>query len=141
MSAIPTSGDDSIRGSRGDDFINGGRGDDKIHGGVGSDTLKGGLGNDTLIGGLGNDVIEAGPGTDTLKGGPGSDTFVFEFSDGQDIIVDFGNNDKLELEGFEYGVGTITNNGDNSFTFGSEAGSITVTFENGFSDFAAANFV
>ena len=139
------SGDDTLKGLRGDDELFGHVGDDTLFGHVGNDTLNGGLGSDTLNGGLGNDVLIGGPGADILIGGPGSDTFVFTEGDiggAVDTIIDFSSKDVLDIAGFDYyALGAIADNGDNSFTFNTTDGLLTVIFENGFSSFTADNFV
>ncbi|WP_420863324.1 calcium-binding protein [Algirhabdus cladophorae] len=82
------SGSDFIEGGIGKDLIRGGSGRDEIYGGVGADTLIGGKGRDKISGGSGDDVIDGGKGFDKLKGGAGADQFLF--SDGGDLIRDFG---------------------------------------------------
>lgn len=90
--------DDTINGDAGNDILNGGEGIDVLTGGLGSDVVSGGLGNDTLYGdgiygggGLGDDdVLDGGAGNDYLVGGGGSDTYLFGKGDGQDILVNRG---------------------------------------------------
>ena len=82
-------GNDIVWAFGGNDIVAGGNGNDQIHGGVGNDRLSGGNGDDILFGDLGNDV---------LQGGRGSDSFVFNnsnFGNGQDIINDFGKEDRI----------------------------------------------
>lgn len=133
-------GDDTLKGGRGDDEIFGGRGDDTLVGNVGQDTLIGGLGDDILTGGLGDDILAGGHGADVLKGGPGSDTFVFTQDDiggNIDTIIDFSDNDVLDIAGF---LGGISDNGDGTFTFETTYGALTIGFDNGYSSFTDDNF-
>lgn len=100
-------GDDSIYGSsqgdiliglRGNDKILGKNGNDKLVGGAGADFLSGGHGSDKIKGGNGSDVILAGNGKDLISGGRGRDTFVFEDSDGTNLITDYRkSHDTIEI--------------------------------------------
>lgn len=111
-------GHDLLKGGRGDDAIGGGRGKDAIFGGVGDDLVRGGLDKDLVVGGLGNDrlnggkdsdIVKGGIGDDTvlggagddlLSGGLGSDLFRFNGDFGNDVIVDFNENeDRLFFRG------------------------------------------
>ncbi|MBR0061310.1 MAG: hypothetical protein IJP68_07495, partial [Selenomonadaceae bacterium] len=77
-------------------------------------SIKGGEGNDTLWGGKGND---------TLTGGNGSDVFVYSNGDGNDLITDYNEEDKIKIVS---GKVSVKKNGKNViFTVGS--GKITVT--------------
>src|SRR5262249_12085781 len=49
-------------------------------------------GNDELHAGDGNDTETGGPGDDLLDGGAGADMYVFHRGDGNDVIVDSGDN-------------------------------------------------
>ncbi len=97
------SGDDTLRGGKGDDTLTGGDGDDVLKGHKGDDTLAGGSGDDTLRGHKGDDTLTGGDGDDTLTGGPGDDTFVFAVGDGTDTITDFGEGDRIRLDGVPVG--------------------------------------
>lgn len=92
-------GDDQIRGGAGNDTLSGGDGDDQLFGGAGRDTLSGGAGDDFLSGGAGADILNGGAGDDVLEGGAGADRFVFDGDSGADTILDFQNNDRIELTG------------------------------------------
>ena len=73
-----------------------------------ADTLSGGYGNgnETLFGGSGNDVLIGGIGNDHLTGGTGADTFVFNRSEGLDVITDFQSGvDKIQMSKFSYNLG------------------------------------
>lgn len=61
------------------------------------DTIHGADGKDTIIGGDGNDVIEGGKGNDSLSGGDGADTFIYNKGDGNDVITDYEEEDKLVI--------------------------------------------
>ena len=76
-------------------------------------SIKGGENNETLIGGKGND---------TLTGGEGSDVFIYAKGDGNDIITDYAEEDKIKITS---GTAKVKKNGSNViFTVGS--GKITV---------------
>ena len=92
------SGTNTLNGDGGNDILSGGGGVDTFDGGPGNDLLQGGPGNDKLYGGPGNDIISGengsdrivpGNGRDVMQGGSGHDTFVFDSSDGRNIILDF----------------------------------------------------
>jgi VCBS repeat-containing protein len=75
-----------------------------------SNTMIGGQGDDALSGGAKADTLAGGAGADTLAGGLGGDTYVFAQGDGDDVIVDSGSGNTLQLVdaldadvmGFEY---------------------------------------
>ena len=96
-------GKDTLNGGKGNDTLDGGAGNDMLDGGAGMDKLMGGAGNDVLNGGDGDDTINGGAGDDDLNGGTGSDTFVFSPMDGagSDIIMDWGNGDKIDLSAYD----------------------------------------
>ena len=71
--------------------------DDIIDGGAGKDTIDAGAGNDSLNGGTGNDSLIGGKGNDTLTGGSGADIFVYNKGDGNDIITDYTDDDKIVI--------------------------------------------
>ncbi len=104
------SGDDTLTDSWGDDTLYGGSGDDTLTDSWGDDTLTGGSGDDTLHGGDGDDTLDGGEGDDTLTGGAGSDTFVFrlfQLGTGDDTIADFGEGDRIRIDGFSGGFGAL----------------------------------
>jgi len=74
----------------------GGEGSDLLVGGIQADVLKGGAGNDVIRGEAsngflgGSDAISGGNGDDIMMGGRGADTFIFNTSDGDDVIGQFG---------------------------------------------------
>ena len=123
-------GADVLDGGQGDDTLYGGTGDDQLYGGQGDDVLYGGAGDDFLDGGQGDDIIDGGAGDDVLIGGQGDDTFVFRAGDGNDIILDFGEQDELRFEGPEFSAEnfTINSNGDDTatITFGDDT-NVSVT--------------
>ena len=142
---VGRAGNDELFGRAGNDHLEGGVGNDFLSGGIGADKLFGGAGRDKLAGGAGNDRLVGGVGADTLIGGRGKDTFVFnsaDFGNTVDTVVDFAKNDLLEIEGFTFGVDTITTGtgGDVTFTLEATGDSITINFKNGFSEFTEANF-
>ncbi|MEP3299370.1 MAG: calcium-binding protein [Pseudoruegeria sp.] len=122
-------GDDTMNGGDGLDTMNGGNGKDTLNGGKAADTLNGDGGNDTLDGGANKDVLTGGDGKDTFVFNLGSSRdAITDFEDNIDtisldsalwggglteqdvvdnfgkvkdgnIVLNFGNNDILTLEG------------------------------------------
>ena len=91
-------GNDILVGGKDNDSIYGGKDEDNLQGELGSDALYGELGNDTIAGGKeadylnggeGNDRLSGDLGNDTLEGGAGNDVFVFNLSNGIDVLNDF----------------------------------------------------
>jgi Ca2+-binding RTX toxin-like protein len=75
------------------DYLEGGVGNDQLYGGKGSDWLNGGDGIDRLLGGDGGDILQGARGNDRganggLFGGAGSDQYIFNYGDGDDVILD-----------------------------------------------------
>ena len=66
----------------------------------GANTLIGTDGDDTLRGFGGDDTLDGGNGNDILHGGWGSDTFVFGVGSGDDILLDFGETDVVDISAF-----------------------------------------
>ena len=66
---------------------------------AGIENLVGGSGDDIFFGDAGANVLAGGGGADTLTGGGGADRFVFGAAalGATDVIVDFGNDDTLDL--------------------------------------------
>ncbi len=88
-----------------------------ITGNNAANTLSGGLGNDILSGLAGNDRLIGGRGADQLRGGIGKDLFVFTSladstvaAKGQDLVVDFGWGDKLDLRAIDANTRAAGNN-------------------------------
>jgi Ca2+-binding RTX toxin-like protein len=77
---------DALLGGAGNDELRGDAGDDLLRGGEGADLLRAGDGNDTLGGEAGNDALYSGQGSDLFVIGSGTDA-IFDFSDGQDLIL------------------------------------------------------
>ncbi len=92
-------GNDTLSGDAGWDTLFGGAGNDKLVGGEGLDNLFGGSNSDTLFGGAEDDTLVGGEGFDILNGGAGQDFFVIQVGKGSDIIVDFDNEDFIEIRG------------------------------------------
>ncbi len=80
---------EALYGSNFTDTLVGSTGDDQLAGNNGHDVIFGGAGRDLIFGGNGNDRIIGNAGDDSLYGQAGNDTFVFNFSDGRDVIYDF----------------------------------------------------
>ena len=70
---------------------------DTIYGDGGDDYIFGYAGNDSLNGGDDNDSIVGGKGTDTLTGGDGEDVFFYANGDGNDVITDYTEEDKIQF--------------------------------------------
>jgi Ca2+-binding RTX toxin-like protein len=83
-------GNDLAFGGDDNDVLYGEAGDDQLRGDAGDDMIFGGEGSDVLVGGEGNDVIVSEAGNDQIFGEAGDDRFVFGFSNGADVIFDFG---------------------------------------------------
>lgn len=69
----------------------------EIAGNPNSNNLEGGGGDDVLNGGPGDDVLDGGAGNDILTGGSGRDVFLLDANKGDDIILDFGKGDTLQV--------------------------------------------
>lgn len=95
---------DTLQGGNASDVIEGQGGNDLIFGRGGDDVIRGGDRTDTLHGNEGNDTLSGGSGYDRLIGGPGNDVFLYENSSGQDVIVDFESNDKIDLSALDIGI-------------------------------------
>ena len=90
----------------------------KITGSDENDYINGGAGNDSLNGGDGNDTIVGGTGNDSLSGGNGADLFVYKADDGDDVIVDYADEDKIKIASGT--IKSVKNSGnDVIFTVGS----------------------
>lgn len=63
--------------------------------------LFGRAGDDTLTGKGGRDHLDGGGGNDDLWGAGGDDVFVFANAFGDDVIHDFGGNDRLDFVGVD----------------------------------------
>ena len=105
-------GNDIITGTKYADTLKGGDGNDIIYSGDGNDKLYGNKGNDTINGGLGNNYIylNKGDGDDIIENGDGTDTIVFAKGtnisyeyEGDNLILNYGNNDTLTLKNYKNG--------------------------------------
>ena len=77
----------------------------------------------TILGGYEDDTINGGKGNDILQGGSGGDTFLYANGDGNDIILDYEEDDTIKIT--KGGIKKVATSGDNVvFTIGS--GKITV---------------
>lgn len=93
ISAVGTSADDVLFGSRLNDSLSGGAGFDILLGGLGGDTLGGNAGDDRLVGGDGIDRLNGGTESDLLEGDAGDDLL---FGDaGRDYLEGGSGNDRL----------------------------------------------
>ncbi len=103
-------GDGDEQLSQGDDYLDGGEGDDRLAGGNGADYLVGGNGNDHMEGGRGDDTyfLARGDGIDRVEEVTGSDRILFGStlsiasvnvaSDGLDLVLDYGDSDRLTIQ-------------------------------------------
>ena len=71
----------------------------KIMGNSLANSIVGGSGNDSLNGGSGADTLNGGKGNDTLTGGAGNDVFIYQSSQGNDVITDYSTGDKIKISG------------------------------------------
>ena len=111
-----------ITANKKNNIITGGAGNDEIYGGAGNDLIYGGKAADEIYGEAGDDTIEGGKGNDKLTGGDGADVFVWNKGDGNDTIVDFTNEDSLEIKSDTVKKRTVSKNGkDVVFTLASKA--------------------
>lgn len=143
-------GFDTLYGGAGNDLIQGGKGEDKVYGGAGNDMLYGnvlddliygGAGNDTIFGGQHHDVLVGANGNDTLTGGSGRDLFQFDMSDGTDRILDFTEDDLIDLSGLglQYSdLGFSTNSANETRV---SFGNTIIDFANLAADLDASDFV
>jgi Ca2+-binding RTX toxin-like protein len=83
-------------------------GNDLIFGERGEDTIWAGAGEDVVYGGKDKDYISGGAGNDILNGGEGKDTYYYRNGDGNDKIVDTGEN-TIIIEDANGNKRTITN--------------------------------
>ncbi|MDO6732141.1 hypothetical protein Q4577_19070 [Marinovum sp. 2_MG-2023] len=128
---------DRVFGEGGNDTVLGGEGNDTLGGGNGGDILRGQAGNDNLTGGAGNDTIHGGFGDDTMIGGQGADTFIFNATDGNDVIRDFQDDiDSIQLGNNNFSLSVNNGNAVLTFTSGS-----TLTIEGNFANTAEAQSV
>lgn len=122
-------GNDTLRGNAGKDNMDGGADTDYLYGGGNRDVMKGGLGDDFLDGGTGDDFLMGGLGNDWLNGGSGADEFYFHFLSGDDLILDFADEDTISFAssmGLTFEDLVIEENGDHSVITWGTGDSITV---------------
>ena len=87
----------------GNGTLSGGKGNDTTQGGDGADSLLGDAGTDRLFGNGGNDTLHGGAGNDYMYGGDGADVFIYNSGDGNDVIADYSEEDRIVI-----GNGTIS---------------------------------
>lgn len=106
-------GSDTILAKDGNDYVDGGIGNDYIETTDGESTIIGGQGNDIINGGIGNNtfIFNPGDGQDTIISGTVYDTIKINGKDFEDLsytksdnnlIVQYGQNDKITLQDFFY---------------------------------------
>ena len=124
----PTDGADVLYLSDGDDTFDAGSGNDAIWGEDGNDIIYGNEGNDILHGDNGNDTLIGGKGNDRLEGGYGDDIYIFNKSDGNDIIYDIKGSNTIEFNDFGEGDINIKRIFDD-IIIGSKISNDTVTLQ------------
>lgn len=121
-----------VVGTTGNDQLIGSTQPNLLIGQEGNDLLRGGIAKDTLLAGDGNDIIIGGGSSDTLSGGLGADTFVWSLSDTQtastevDTILDFGADDRLNLQDLLQGESLNAESLDNYLHFNFAEGNTTI---------------
>ncbi|NVO24376.1 calcium-binding protein [Donghicola mangrovi] len=121
-------GADKIWGSNGSDTLSGDGGNDTLFGGQDNDIIRGGKGADILVGDAGDDQLTGGSGADEFRYSVGHDVITdfsaedklrlteaywynverprdlaqYAHQDGDDLILDFGKGNILELRGMTY---------------------------------------
>ena len=58
--------------------------------------------NNIITGGSGQQTLDGGAGDDVLKGGSGADIFIISEGNGSDLILDFGVQDQVRLDGYGF---------------------------------------
>ena len=117
-------------------IVAGNAGNDTLVGANLNDILDGGLGNDKLYSEGGNDVLIGGKGNDYLEGGLGNDRYVFEKGHGQDVVLDVGGTDTIEMKDIEY-VNLNFSQVDGGLKMSGYNGTDSITFQ-GFFDWGPA---
>jgi Ca2+-binding RTX toxin-like protein len=67
--------------------------------------VAGAAGNDWLEGGRGNDILDGGKGDDRLEGKNGADTYYFQRGDGQDVVIDYDDSSRTNIDRLRFGPG------------------------------------
>ncbi|WP_310448861.1 DUF4347 domain-containing protein, partial [Sulfuritalea sp.] len=107
------------------EVISGFAGNDILDGGFGADILQGGIGDDIIYGGDGNDTLDGGPGGDFLYGGIGDDCYVVHTGDDNDILVEQGGLDSIQIwDSGQLNFSVSPNNNDLIISY--TGGSITI---------------
>jgi len=125
--ALSAGGVDLAYGAASADVLTGGVDRDALIGGDGDDSLAGAGADDRLFGGLGEDVLEGGSGDDELVGGQGADIYIYGAGDGDDLLIDYGDEgaDVLQLgPGLLQASVSITRSFDNAILSFAGGGSI-----------------
>jgi trimeric autotransporter adhesin len=118
-------GDPSILAD-GQSFIGFGTQIENALGGAGNDSLVGNDLANTLSGGLGDDVLTGGKGDDLLLGEVGVDSYVFNEGDGQDTIVESGNNTAIVINGTAVDTAYYANG---KLHYGTQGDTVTVDLQ------------
>jgi Ca2+-binding RTX toxin-like protein len=124
----PDDTSDTVIGGAGEDVMYGNGGDDVMIGDAGltdaegdaKDVMVGGAGNDILYGNGGGDFLYGLIGNDTLVGGSGDDLFVFDYGNGNDLVMDFDSKGN-DLIAFNAGIFTDVNHILSSITYANGA--------------------
>ena len=86
--------------------------------------LVGNKSKNSILGGEGNDTLRGAGGNDNLTGGEGSDVFLYNAGDGNDLITDYTEEDKLRINA---AISRITTTSKDAVVFYVEGGKISVT--------------
>jgi beta-glucanase (GH16 family) len=62
----------------------------------------GNSGDNIITGGSGRQTLDGGAGDDVLKGGSGADIFIVSDGNGSELILDFGAQDQVRLDGYGF---------------------------------------
>ena len=109
-----------LRGDAGNDLINLVGGNHiTVEGGEGSDTIIAACSKSSIYGFEGDDIISivgsadtviGGTGNDTLTGSRYTDTFLYTDGDGNDVIINYGNSDRIKIVNGEMSGASIDGN-------------------------------
>ena len=102
--------DDTITSAGQKITITSGAGNDYIVNKGKSSTINTGAGNDTIVNSGANVTILGGKGNDSLKGGKGKDIYVYAQGDGNDVIANYGEEDRISIKSGAVDVSTSGKN-------------------------------
>ena len=118
---------DTIKNAGTELVINSGNGNDSITNSGSNVTINGGAGADTISGGAGAQTISGGAGNDNLTGGAGADLFIYKNGEGNDIITDYAEEDKVSISASAISI--AKKDDDIVFTVGTGSKKGTITLQ------------